>query len=850
MSYDFYFKVLIDSLKKLRARDQGRFYCARIPDEKIGIRRTRGFRAYFMPIVSCSQLRCRPQRSRRAGFSADTVGRPEGTDCRRLGGVFVVLAVLLVFSGIAGGESIPDILTADPDKPWEIKAEIVEYDSKNNVYIARDGVVISKGNKRLSADRVTFDHKNMKASAEGHVVMVTGEDVLSGDRIDIDLENETGTIYQGKVFAKEKNFHIEGERVEKIGKNEYQIYKASVTTCDGATPAWRITGKNLDITLEGYGKVKNGTFWIRNVPVMYSPYFIFPVKRKRQSGLLSPEFGNSSQKGVFYNQPVFWAIDDSSDATFYNLYMSERGNKVAGEYRYVLDDRSKGAVMFDYLDDRKIDDGTGGDLGFDGDAYLRTNNDRYWFRAKVNQMLPLDFSSRLDLDIVSDQDYLYEFQEGYSGFNRTRKYFNQNFGREIDDYTDPIRANTFNLNKIWRYYSFNAEATWYDDVVKRRWEDEDTTLQPLPLVSFNSARQAVMTSPVYWNLESQYANFYRQDGDKGHRVDIWPRFSLPYRLKDYLFIEPSVGVRETLWYVDAGDGELGGTFTSSDQSQHRELFDARLDLSTHLSRVYSLSPDTEGLLARLNMRPEKIKHNFRPEIIYEFIPDEDQSEYPFFDPVDRIIRKNRVTLSLLNTWISKSKKLQAEPNAATGKKEIDPFVDYAFRQFCRFEISQSYDTNTFDPDDLIYELNLVDMTAPEAGEHWSPLYARLDVLPADFFAVIADMEWSHVEDDFLSRNIALTLKDWRGDRLFAGYRYTRDTTGSLYASVQAQLASWLLTYAEYEQNIRDNENIKTGVGLIYTHPCWSINMRYLKDRDDDSFGIQVNLTGLGGVGVN
>ena len=765
----------------------------------------------------------------------------------------MVLAVLLVLSGGARGESIPDILTADPDKPWEIKAETVEYDSKNNVYIARDGVVISKGKKRLSADRVIFDHKNMKASAEGHVVMVTGEDVLSGDRIDIDLESETGTIYQGKVFTKEKHFYIQGERVEKIGKKEYQVYRASVTTCDGPTPAWKITGKNLDITLEGYGKVKNGAFWIKDVPVMYSPYFIFPVKKKRQSGLLFPEFGSSDRKGLSYNQPIFWAIDDSSDATFYNYFMTERGNKVGAEYRYVLDDRSKGTVMFDYLDDRKIDDGTGSnsrDWGYEGDAYLRPNHDRYWLRAKVNQMLPLDFSSRLDLDIVSDQDYLYEFQEGFSGFETTRKYFNQHFGREIDDYTDPIRANSLNLNKIWRYYSFNAEALWYDDVVKRRWEDKNTTLQSLPFVTFNSARQAIMTSPVYWNLESQYANFYRQDGDKGHRVDIWPRFSVPYRFKEYLFIEPSVGVRETLWNVNAGDENLTGSFASSDESLHREMFDARLDLSTHLSRVYALAPDTEGLLARLQMRPEKIKHNFRPEVVYEFIPDKDQDEYPFFDPVDRMIRKNRVTLSMINSWISKSKKTRSKSDAAPEKAEFDPFMDYAFQQFCRFEISQSYDANTYDADELIYEYNLVDKTTPEAGRHWSPLYARLDVEPADFYTISTDTQWSYLEDAFLSRNIALTLKDRRGDRLYTEYRYTRDSSESFYTSVQAQLASWLSTYAEYEQNIEDNENIRTGVGIIYTHPCWSLNMRYLKDRDDYTFGLVVNLAGLGGAGIN
>ncbi|WP_373500960.1 LPS-assembly protein LptD [Desulfococcus sp.] len=776
---------------------------------------------------------------------------PKGISAR-LGGILII-AVLLAQAGIAGGGPLPEILRTDPEKPWEIKADTVEYDAVRKVYVARDGVVISKGIKRLSADHVTFDHKNMTASAEGNVMMTTGEDVLTGDRIDIDLEKETGTIHQGKVFAKEKNFHIRGERVEKVGKNEYQVYKASVTTCDGETPAWRITARNLDITLEGYGKVKNGTFWVKNVPIAFSPYFIFPVKKNRQTGLLFPEFGNSDRKGLSYNQPLFWAIDDSQDATFYNYFMSERGDKVGAEYRYVLDERSKGTVMLDYLDDRKIDDGTGtssADWGYEGDAYLRPNHDRYWFRAKVNQALPLDFSSRLDLDIVSDQDYLYEFQDGHSGFDATRKYFNQHFGREVDDYTDPIRTNSLNLNKIWSAYSFNAEALWYDNVVKRRWEETDTTLQRLPLVSFNSVNQKIMTSPVYWSMESNYAHFFRQEGDRGHRMDIWPRFSMPYRLKDYLFLEPSVGLRETIWNVNGEDTELGGLFASSDQNLHREMFDARLDLATRLSRIYAFSPDEKGILSRLNMRPEKIKHNLRPEIVYEFVPDRNQDEYPFFDPADRVFRKNRVTFSLVNSWVSKSKRVKPEADPASGGVDIHPVVDYTFRQFCRFEVSQSYDADTYDADDLIYEYDLVDRTTPEPGEHLSPFYARLDVEPADFYTVSADMEWSHLEDAFLSGNIGLTLRDKRGDLLYTEYRSTRDSSESLYAGLQARLTSWLSTYAEYEQNIRDSENIKTGVGFIYTHPCWSMNMRFLQDREDQSFGVMVDLAGLGGAGVN
>ena len=71
-----------------------------------------------------------------------------------------------------------------------------------------------------------------------------------------------------------------------------------------------------------------------------------------------PQGGYSTRKGAFATQPFYWAIDDRSDATFYLEYMSERGWKPGVEYRYFLTREAKGAVMFDYFHDDKVDNGT------------------------------------------------------------------------------------------------------------------------------------------------------------------------------------------------------------------------------------------------------------------------------------------------------------------------------------------------------------------------------------------------------------------------------------------------------------------------------------------------------------
>ena len=341
----------------------------------------------------------------------------------------------------------------------------------------------------------------------------------------------------------------------------------------------------MKISLEGYGTVQHGALWAKNVPVLYSPYLIFPTKRKRQSGLLFPELGTSDRKGFRFSQPYFWAISENTDATFYWDHMQKRGEKVGAEYRYVLDPQSKGALMFDLLDDREIDNGIGDSSakwGFTDDDVLRPNSDRYWFRMKADQRLPYYFTGKLDLDIVSDQDYLPEFRDGYTGFDRTENYFSGYFGRGFDDYTDDVRKNQLNFNRSWTGFSLNAAAQYFDDVVLRRQSDIDPTLQRLPFIEFDAPRQRIRQSSFYFDLDSEYTYFYRKDGQTGHRTDILPRIYLPLAVRNYFTFEPSVGVRETFWALDRIEEER----LEGDRVHNRLIPDVKTDLITEVFNVF------------------------------------------------------------------------------------------------------------------------------------------------------------------------------------------------------------------------------------------------------------------------
>lgn len=724
------------------------------------------------------------------------------------------------------------ILEGDDQQPWVIEADEVAYDRRLDRYTARGNVKISKKNIQLAADFIEFDHKTMHADAQGKVVLKVDQDILSGSHMEIDLDRQVGSIENAYLFLKENNFHITAHRIQKTGENTYRIDEASLTTCEGEKPDWKLTGKDIKIKEDGSGTAKHATMHVKDIPVLYSPYFYYPANRDRQTGFLMPEFASSDRKGTEYNQPFFWAISDSSDATFYANYMSTRGLKLGAEYRYILSERSKGAIMLDGLHDRKVDDGIGDEsekYGFTDEPVdvLRTNENRYWFRASHHQQLPYDIFAKLDLDIVRDQDYLREFREGYMGYDDTEKYFLKVFNRQLDDYNDPIRVNRLNLNRIWPKFSFNFEPRWNDDT--QRDSNTSSTLQRLPFIGFDGAKQKILNSPVYLDLESQYNYFWRDEGPRGQRIDLHPRFYLPFRAKNFLTIEPSVGLRQTAYRLDKKNFD---DESNNSKWSHRELFDTRLDFFSEISKVF----DLEG------QRFEKIKHTVRPQITHEFVSDANQGGLPNFDSIDRIDETNIITYSLINTLTSKSKQADAAADASrqtTARAGIfQTPAGYSYTDFFRLKVEQGYDFE-------------------KSNRAFAPISAKLDVIPGKYIWLDAEAAWSVYDNEFLSHNIQGSLSDNRGDSLYVDYRYaqksketnTLDKIHSIFGRVNLQLTDRLSISAEHEQNIQESLKIRTGAGFLYQARCWSFDFKYTDMPNDKRIQFQINLMGLGGGGT-
>ena len=695
-----------------------------------------------------------------------------------------------------------DSLLGDDETPWQITAKSLTY-KDNGVVIAEGDVVITKGQQSLNAQEAVYDTNTGIAEVAKGFRLESAGDILEGEQGVFDLENRTGKITKGRLFLSENHFYVSGDVLEKTGEDSYLIKNCQLTTCDGTTPDWSITGSEIRVTVEGYGTVKHAAFRVRQTPILYLPYMIFPAKTKRQSGLLPPRVGYSTLNGADMEVPFFWAISDQTDATFYQRYMTKRGYMQGLEFRYLLDRDSEGTFFFNILSDNKEKDLSDPD-DVKISPFRRSNDTRYWFLGKSDQSLPLGVELRLDADYVSDQDYLREFQEELFGLTSRPDLVNK-FGRPVQEKRSALRTSNLRLSRDRDSYSLQAGSSFSEQAADPDLQDE--TSQPLLGLNFILPTEQVMDFPLFFNLDTDYDYVWREEGVKGHRASVSPGVNFPLWFGPYLEFEPFFRYSYNVQWLDEGKGNM--------DYQYKRSYEAGAKLLTDLERVYDFNW----------WGAKRLKHRMRPMLSYTYrIPQDEDVESPWFEPIDVNGRENRIALSLSNY-------LDARFDNKKG--------GVSYRQWVTLTVTQAYDI----------EEERRDTEPGEKRKPFEPLNATLQVQPLGNIDFLGQVNWDHYDQEITNAGASLDLffkrSGGRKDTFKIDYVFERDIQETVSAAFALNLAYGFSVGASIKRDIRLDTNISNCYWMGYDSQCWGVELGAEIDEKDTSVKVLFSLLGLG-----
>lgn len=757
----------------------------------------------------------------------------------------------------------------DGGAPWTLEADRVESLHREQVFQAQGDVIIRQGKNVIRADRVTYFRETGFAHLNGNVRIDWGGDVMTGDTADFDLRNNAGWVTDGEVFLVKEHFYIRGGLLEKKCADTYAFKDAQITTCDGPVPAWSVKSSEGEITTGGYARMWHPRFQVKDMPVLYSPYMIFPVKTERQSGFLIPEPSYSSRLGIGLNIPYYWVINEEQDVTLYANMMSKRGVMTGLEYRHFTNLDSKGVWRADWLYDRETAPTEADESPqFRGDGLVRPNEHRYWVRAKYDGFLgdPL-WRTKVDLDLVSDQNYLREFKQGYTGYERTHDQMLADFGRGMNRIDSIVRRNAVELSRNWTRLGFRGSLQY--DQHLAYWTDnrpgkDNETLQRLPELNLDLYRTTLGPTPLQLESRNQAVYFWREKGTTGSRIEFLPKVSLPWST-GFGTITPSVAWRQTFYVIDKHDD----SWESVDESKRffeRGIPEYRVEAFSSLFKIFDLGAqdDISPALENVgNSRWSKVKHTLQPELTYSYIPERDQSGNPRFVGEDNIAKRNRLSYTLRNTFnrrldtvvqgqaerpADESVSENGEENGLLGLLTQNIRTRSGYRDFLTVRLDQYYDFNEAKRDTGLERY---------PRRPFSDIRADVTFKPGNYVSLENRTWYSPYMDRVTQHDHILRLSYSGLGTAYFGldflaevddvWRRNQSKREILRLGGLLHLPRGWSVRGDYKTDLKTKEDIEKVFGVGYSHQCYFVEFLFSQTPDEDRYEVRFSLKGLGGV---
>ncbi|MDR2637462.1 MAG: LPS-assembly protein LptD [Zoogloeaceae bacterium] len=438
-----------------------------------------------------------------------------------------------------------------------------EVEASGNVRLVQEGAEVSGPHMkmRMSEQIGHFDSARYRISRMVENNGNGSDPVSFADTPDISPRMSTAFGTAGQI-------HFEGE-------NHFRLVDSTYSTCRPEEEDWY--AKSAEIKLDydlNEGEAKHAALYFKDTPILYAPYFSFPLNNQRKSGFLMPTYASSTRTGLDLAIPYYWNIAPNYDATIVPRVMSKRGLQLGTELRY-LDHHIDSRLRLEYMDHDK-----------------QFSDSRYAYDLKYSQNLGGGFSTYVDWQGVSDDEYFTDLS------SRVVQTAQRQLPRD------------FRLHYAGESFSASLHTLRYQTLNP---SDENNHLeQPYflqPQLSANM-RRSLFGGKVDFDAAGQYTRFYHPDLEYGARTVLYPQLSLPYVRPGY-YITPKVGLHFTRYQLNQRAAGLP-------DSLRRTLPIFSLDMGMTFERPATL------------LGHEWLQ-TLEPRLYYLDIPYKDQSRFPIFD---------------------------------------------------------------------------------------------------------------------------------------------------------------------------------------------------------------------------
>lgn len=420
--------------------------------------------------------------------------------------LFRLATLAIAFTSLVTSASA---LAQDPSDATTIDAQKIEGVSDLEVS-ARGQAEIRHGDAAVFGEFLRYNREFGEIEGEGGVRLQSGVDRFFGPSLYYNLLDDTGT-FQGPQFQLQRERPARGtaDHIEFAGKGKYKLFNVSFTTCKPGQDDWFLQARELDLDYEAdEGRADHPRLRFFDTTVFAFPRASFPLENRRRSGLLTPYYSQTSQRGLEFGIPYYWNIAPERDATFTPVWMARRGFQLKSDFRY-MQPQHVGNLRYEYLPDDPV--------------FGRTRTGLSWVHT---QNFAPGVMGQIDYNKVSDERYF------------------------VDLASQVKQVSTGNLPQDM-FVVKNALFGAGSYVAQARLEKFQTLQDPLAPIVAPYWRLPQLSGSLNYNdivglfdstLPGEYVRFQHPTLVDGSRATFAPTISMPH-IRPGWYVTPKAGIR-------------------------------------------------------------------------------------------------------------------------------------------------------------------------------------------------------------------------------------------------------------------------------------------------------------------
>jgi LPS-assembly protein len=708
-----------------------------------------------------------------------------------------------------------------------LAGDSIRLDQSNTVIITGDAQV-RRIDSVIKGDRIDYQRDTGQVKVRGNGLLMRDGSIVKGPEIDFNVDTETGAVQTPDFWLGATGGSGKAEKAEIFSRSRMRLDNMTYSGCPCPKPSWYIKSPQVDLDFDqNEGVARNGVLYFKDVPILYSPWLSFPVRKERKSGFLLPTYGTTSAGGFELSAPYYVNIAPNYDATITPRFIAKRGLQLGSEFRY-LGDSYSGQVAGTYLNDDKVRGGK-----------------RWLYSVQHSQNFGNGFNGYANLNRVSDDDYFRDFAS--FGLNEASyTYLPSSLGVTWGA-SKYVNASLFayKYQTLQDLTSSSYLVPQYDRLPELRVHASRYNWNGLDIESDNYVTRFVR--PVYDG--SYFPDVYgKHIGPDGTRLQSYTTLSYPV-IRPGWYLKPKVGLHmsyyETEWYPGDNTQYAGYAKTQS--------------------RVLPIMSLDSGLVFERNttLFGNDSVQTLEPRLYYLNVPYRDQSQLPVFDTAyadfnfaqafsenifaggwDRIANANQLTIGLTTRWL----------DADTGFERLSlSAAQRLYFQDQRVTLSPSDEGRTDTKSDYLVgaAAALTDKFSVRFDAQFNPESQNRNRLNAGF-------RW--IPKRLASVSVTYRYKrdpaQQANPNIIYDPTYVDRSREQVSVSGQWPLANKWYALGRYDYSLQEKRSTQSIFGIEYKGDCcWTarvVAQRYAIARNDINTALffQLELSGLGSLGTD